>query len=200
MVTILNLGGQKKSWIKDLLIIGIAAVGGYYLFKAVTEGNGNGGAGGGGGIPTPQQQGIERTLGLLGQQLQKMGSGLETQNQYLNQLWDTATGIWKVNPFTQGTGIFYDWFTQWGNANLWDTGNGNGNGGTQPAAPTAPTAPITDAPPTFQRTAPAPVTQILSLPAKMHEIIPNLVVPVIPKSATPAFTQAIRALFPAQLL
>ena len=195
MVTVLNLGGQKKSWIKDLLIIGIAAVGGYYLFQYITKGNGTGGAGAGGGTPTPQQQALQQTLGLFSQQLQSMGSGLKTTDENINNLWDYATGIWKANPFTMGTGLFYDWFTQWGNANLWDTGNGNGD--TNGFAPTTP-APIDT--PTFTRTAPAPVTQVLSLPAKMHEHIPNLVVPVIPKSATPAFTQAIRALFPAQLL
>jgi len=206
MVTVLNLGGQKKSWIKDLIIIAIAAIGGYYLVQFITKGNGNGGAGAGGGLP--QQKAVEQTLGLFRDYLQEVGSGMDLGGaggelgKTVEGFWDFTTGMWKTNPFTFGTGIFYDWFTQWGNEIKWGFGGttpltDNGNGETNGFAPAAPAAPTT---PTFKRTSPAPITQVLSLPAKMHEHIPNLVVPVIPESATPGFSQAIRALFPAQLL
>jgi len=198
MVTVLNLGGgNKKSWIKDILIIGIVAIGGYLLYNAITgEKAPNGGAGGGGGSTTLDMQkgAMEQTLGLFGQQLQSMGSGLKTTDENVNTLWDYATGMYNANPFTFNTGMFYDWFTDWFNTSEFNTPppapDGGGNGGTITEGST----------PSFKRTAPAPVTQVLSLPAKMHEIIPNLVVPVVPESATPSFKMAIRELFPAQLL
>jgi len=138
---------------KLILIIGllIAVV---YLGKDKLLGffgfgtDGGGGSGGGGGGITDV---IGDTTGFIGGGLVNQGSGLTFEGTQLEgdplanfteTFWNFATGVWKANPVTMGTGQFYDMFTGWlndymkdnnpdgGTDSGGDTGN-NGNGGGQ---------------------------------------------------------------------
>lgn len=193
-----------KIKLKDLILVGSIIAAGYLAYKYFLGEKTPSGTGQTGSITTAGDI-LGNTAGTIGQGLINAGSGLNvpaTGNEAVDfwgnlagTLWNFATGVASVNPFTAPVMPVYDYATEKINEYMQQ-------GTTQPQTET--TAPqlqkVEAITPHFVRSSPAPTTQILSLPAKIQEGTDNLVVPVIPETATPNFAYAIRNLYPPQVI
>ena len=122
MVTVLNLGGgNKKSWIKDIAILGALALGGYFLYNYLKNGKAPASTGGGGTLGGGLGQAAAQTPpaiadapAFITDYLMGYGSELtgftipaipdnppaEEFAGITENLIDFGTGILAINPFT----------------------------------------------------------------------------------------------------
>lgn len=136
MVSIINLGGagagSSSTW-KTILIIALLGGIGYLIWTKYFGGSNGLTDTGGGGIQTGSDI-IGDTAGTLSDLIQSGGSGLEIPKTDTGldiwsggaeSLWNLATGVLKINPFTAPLGSIYDWATggindllKWGSGDI----------------------------------------------------------------------------------